>query len=121
MGGIFFEIIRFVCYSYSSTIHHIVNFPKLLFCGFQSIFNIGFGCHLTNITKFEGKINKKIERKLTLTGVNNALSSPNDLANSPPFDVGKSHITILDPCWIRRSTVAFPRPEAPPVTNVTPP
>lgn len=44
-----------------------------------------------------------------------------DFDISFPFDVGRSHRITLEPCWINLSTVAFPRPDAPPVTRETAP
>ena len=58
---------------------------------------------------------------LTSTGTKSALSSPNSLAISLPFEVSKSHNTTLPPCWTKRCTVAFPKPEAAPVTKETDP
>lgn len=59
--------------------------------------------------------------RLTFTGTNAVLSSPRVLDRSLPFEVDKSHITTLDPCCTNRSTAALPKPDAPPVTKVTPP
>lgn len=55
---------------------------------------------------------------VTSVGTNKALS-PNDVARFAPSDVFKSHITTRLPLRMKRSTVAFPRPEAPPVTRAT--
>lgn len=55
---------------------------------------------------------------LTSAGAN-AHRSPRAAATLWPSELGRSRITALAPWLIRRSTVALPRPEAPPVTNPT--
>lgn len=45
--------------------------------------------------------------------------SPSSLATSAPLDVGRSPRTTFEPARANRSTVARPKPEAPPVTNAT--
>ena len=55
---------------------------------------------------------------ITSTGTKTALS-PSSLANLLPCDVPKSQTTTLAPSLKKFSTVAFPKPDAPPVTKVT--
>lgn len=55
---------------------------------------------------------------VTSTGTNNTFS-PNSLATSWPRDVDKSANTTFAPFLTKRSTVAFPRPDAPPVIKAT--
>lgn len=57
-------------------------------------------------------------RRLTSTGTKTTLS-PNSAATSAPLDVGRSPRITLDPARAKRSTVARPKPDAPPVTNAT--
>ena len=57
---------------------------------------------------------------LTLVGAKTAFSD-NPAATSDPADVGRSQITTRPPCRTILSTVARPRPEAPPVTRATTP
>lgn len=47
------------------------------------------------------------------------LSLPNDFTTSAPFDVFESHRTMREPLRANRWAVAFPIPDAPPVTSVT--
>lgn len=59
---------------------------------------------------------------LTLTSIGEKITeSPNSLAISCPFEVGKSAITTLAPCFMNLCTVPRPKPEAPPVTRATNP
>lgn len=55
---------------------------------------------------------------VTSTGTNSTLS-PSSLATSCPRDVDKSASTTLAPFFANRSTVARPRPDAPPVISAT--
>ena len=55
---------------------------------------------------------------LTSQGENTQFS-PKASATAWPCDVGKSQSTTLAPFWTNLSTVALPRPEAPPVTSAT--
>lgn len=57
---------------------------------------------------------------LTSTGAKVTLS-PISFATSFPFDVGKSHKTTRLPSLTNLSTVALPKPDAPPVTKLTEP
>src|SRR5687767_12265721 len=49
----------------------------------------------------------------------NRVASPRSLATSSPDDPGRSAMTTLAPASTKFSTVARPRPEAPPVTRAT--
>lgn len=46
---------------------------------------------------------------------------PSSSAIAFPFDLGKSAITTLAPCFTNLRTAPSPRPEAPPVTRATTP
>lgn len=55
---------------------------------------------------------------VTSTGTNTTLS-PSDSATLLPSDDGRSQRMTLASLWANRSTVARPRPLAPPVTRAT--
>lgn len=63
---------------------------------------------------------ENVARNLTFAGMKRQFS-PQLLATSAPFEDGKSTMATFSPRFIKNSTVAFPRPEAPPVTNATSP
>lgn len=71
-------------------------------------------------TESSGVPDNLSQRLVILTSAGaNAQRSPRAVATLWPSELGRSRITALAPWSISRSTVALPKPEAPPVTSPT--
>jgi len=65
---------------------------------------------------------KDLEERYRLTSVGQKIQSlPRDSAKAAPSEDGRSQMTARAPCCTNRSTVALPKPEAPPVIKPTRP